>query len=89
MREGGGGWWDLEAPFKNRMTPPSAYQFFLDAAPPPPLTAVIFSDDPVRKKKKKERKKPSLKISTFLIFSIIVLTMKTIFTIPMLQRAVY
>ena len=64
--------------------PPSAPNLF--HMPPPPLIAVIISDDPPPTQKKKQQQ-PSLKASTFLIFSItpllhvIVLTMKTIFTI--------
>jgi len=46
--EGGGAGGIWEAPFKNRMTPPSAYQFF--SRGPPPLIAVSFWDDPPQKK---------------------------------------
>ena len=75
--EGGGAGGIWETPFKNRMTPPQLTNFFTWA----PLRAVIFLDDPPRQD------------FTFLIFSIIpivdviVLTMKTKFTIPILQGA--
>ena len=72
--------------FKNRMTPPQLANFFTWS----PLMAVIFLDDPPLTTHKKKSLPQDF---TFLIFSIIplldviVLTMKTKLTIPILQRA--
>ena len=80
MREGGGAGGIWETPFKNRMTPLQLTNFFTW----PPLRAVIFFNDPPP---------PLPQDFTFLIFSIIpildviVLIMKTKFTIPILQGA--
>jgi len=69
------------------MTPPQLTNFFTW----PPLIAVIFWDDPPPKKKIEQT---IFRFQLFQYFSIIpllhviVLTMKTIFTIPILQRAV-
>ena len=88
--EGGGAGGIWEAPFKNRMTPHQLTNFFKCPPPPLPYSGSFFRMTPPPSKKK-----PSLKVSTFLIFSIIpllhvtVLTMKTTFTIPILKRAVY
>ena len=75
---GGGGIW--EAPLKNRVTAPSQLKIFFHM-PPPPLIAVIFLDDPASQKKTLSQDIPLLQV--------IVLTLKTIFKIPILQRAVY